>query len=100
VLRLTTQPNAMVVPNQAVQTGQDGPFVYVVKADSTVEARPVTTGQRVDQELVIDKGLSLGEIVVTEGQLRLQPGSRVRSRDSRGPGGPGSRGEGKKRATE
>ncbi len=76
-LRLTTQNNALVVPNQAVQTGQDGQFVYVVKADKTVEMRPVVTGNRVDQDLVIDRGLTLGETIVTEGQLRLAPGSRV-----------------------
>ena len=45
-LRLTTQPNALVVPNQAVQTGQDGPFVFVVKPDRTVESRPIATGPR------------------------------------------------------
>ncbi|HEY6390755.1 MAG TPA: efflux RND transporter periplasmic adaptor subunit [Bryobacteraceae bacterium] len=78
-LRLTTQNNALVVPNQAVQTGQDGQFVYVVKADKTVEMRPVVTGNRVDQELVIDRGIALGETIVTEGQLRLAPGSRVQT---------------------
>lgn len=80
-LRLTTRPNAVVVPNQAVQTGQDGTYIYVVKQDQTVEVRPVTVGPRVDLDLVIDKGLDAGETVVTEGQLRLQPGSRVQFRD-------------------
>jgi multidrug efflux system membrane fusion protein len=81
-LRLATQENAVVVPNAAVQTGQDGPFVYVVKGDRTVEMRPVVTGARVDQDLVIQKGLSAGETIVTEGQLRLAPGSHVRIRDA------------------
>jgi len=81
-LGLTTQPHATVVPNQAVQTGQDGQFVYVVKQDRTVEMRPVVTGTRVDQELVIDRGLAPGETVVTEGQLRLTPGSHVQVQDS------------------
>jgi multidrug efflux system membrane fusion protein len=85
-LRLTIQPNAIVVPNQAVQTGQNGSFVYVVKQDRTVEMRPVTTGARVDQDMVVDQGLQLGETVVTEGQLRLAPGSRVVVRDGRGGG--------------
>lgn len=76
-LGLTTRPHATVVPNQAVQTGQDGQFVYVVKQDRTVEMRPVVTGTRIDQELVIDRGLEPGETVVTEGQLRLTPGSHV-----------------------
>ena len=78
-LGLTTRPHATVVPNQAVQTGQDGQFVYVVKQDQTVEMRPVVAGTRVDQELVIDRGLEPGETVVTEGQLRLTPGTHVSS---------------------
>jgi multidrug efflux system membrane fusion protein len=82
-LGLTTRPHAIVVPNQAVQTGQDGQFVYVVKQDQTVEMRPVVTGTRVDQELVIDRGLEPGETVVTEGQLRLTPGTHVQVQDSR-----------------
>ncbi|HEX4595456.1 MAG TPA: efflux RND transporter periplasmic adaptor subunit [Bryobacteraceae bacterium] len=88
-LQLTTRPNAVVVPNQAVQTGQDGQFVYVVKDDKTVEMRPVVTSTRVDQELVVDSGLQPGETIVTEGQLRLAPGSRVQVRDGRQPGGRG-----------
>jgi len=86
-LGLTTHPHATVVPNQAVQTGQDGQFVYVVKQDKTVEMRPVVTGTRVDQELVIDRGLVPGETVVTEGQLRLTPGSHVQIQDGREAGG-------------
>ena len=82
-LGLTTRPHATVVPNQAVQTGQDGQFVYVVKQDRTVEMRPVVAGTRVDQELVIDRGLEPGETVVTEGQLRLTPGSHVQVQDSK-----------------
>lgn len=83
-LRLTTQPNAVVVPNQAVQTGQEGPFVFVVKADRSVESRPVTTGARVDQDIVIANGLQPGETVVTEGQIRLGPGIKVQVRDASG----------------
>lgn len=85
-LRLTTRPNAVVVPNQAVQTGQDGNYIYVVKEDRTVEVRPVTLGPRIDQDLVIDKGLEADETVVTEGQLKLQPGSRIQTRDQQGDG--------------
>ncbi|MCC6369031.1 MAG: efflux RND transporter periplasmic adaptor subunit [Bryobacterales bacterium] len=87
VLRLTTQPNAIVVPNQAVQSGQDGSYVYVVKPNSTVEVRPVTTGVRVEEDLVIEDGLQAGETVVTEGQLRLSPGVRVRIRPGGADGG-------------
>src|SRR5262245_39634157 len=95
VLRLATLPHAVVVPQQAVQTGQDGQYVFVVKPDSTVEQRPVTPGQRVDQDLVIDKGLKPGEVVVTEGQLRLEQGTRVTT-DTGGtaPGAGGGRGRG------
>jgi multidrug efflux system membrane fusion protein len=90
-LRLTTQKNAVVVPNEAVQTGQTGSFVYVVKPDKTVESRTVTPGARVDQDMVVE-GLELGETVVTEGQLRLAPGSKVSVKDGSGRGGGGGRG--------
>ena len=90
-LRLTTQPNAVIVPNQAVQNGQDGQFIYVVKPDQTVEARTVTTGPRTDQSLVILTGIEAGETVVTDGQLRLQPGSQVTTGSGRGGGGGGGR---------
>jgi multidrug efflux system membrane fusion protein len=83
-LRLTTRANALVIPNEAVQAGQDGHYVYVVKDDRTVESRPVTTGARVDMDIVVEKGLQPGETVVTEGQLRLAPGSRVAVRDGAG----------------
>ena len=86
-LRLTTQSNALVVPNQAVQTGQNGSYVYVVKQDRSVESRDVVTGARVDMDTVIAKGLAPGETVVTEGQLRLVPGSHVTLRDAAGRGG-------------
>jgi multidrug efflux system membrane fusion protein len=76
---LTTgvEANALVVPSQAVQTGQDGPYVYVVKDDLTVEPRPVKPAPGVEGDVVITKGLSAGERVVTDGQLRLSPGARV-----------------------
>jgi membrane fusion protein, multidrug efflux system len=76
-LRLATQANAVTVPNEAVMTGQNGSYVYVVKADRSVENRAVTTGSRVNQDMVIEKGLEAGETVVREGQLRLAPGSKV-----------------------
>ena len=100
---MAVRQNALVVPNQAVQTGQDGTYVYVVKDDQTVEMRPVTTGLRVDQDLVIDKGLQAGETVVTEGQLRLAPGSRVQVGGPNGPGGNrqgGRGGAGRKRVVK
>lgn len=92
-LRLTTQANAITVPNEAVQNGQEGQFVYVVKSDNHVEARPVTIGERIDQDLVILKGMDAGETVVTQGQLRLQPGSLVSIGEGGGGGGRGGRGK-------
>jgi membrane fusion protein, multidrug efflux system len=77
VLTVTTRPDAVVVPAQAVQTGQQGQYVFVVRSDLTVEVRPVAAGQSRDGETVIEKGLRAGERVVTDGQLRLVPGARV-----------------------
>src|ERR1017187_4618557 len=95
-LLLTTQANAIVVPNQAIQTGQSGSFIYVVKEDKTVETRPVVAGARVGQDMVVDQGISAGETVVIEGQLRLAPGSKVVIRDARGGGGGGGGGRGRR----
>jgi multidrug efflux system membrane fusion protein len=76
-LTLSEIAHAIVVPSQAVQTGQTGEFVYVVKADQTVESRPVTTGDTVEGETVVTGGLQAGETVVTDGQLLLESGSKV-----------------------
>jgi multidrug efflux system membrane fusion protein len=78
VLTLTTQPGAIVVPSRAIQTGQQGQYVFVVKPDLTVENRPIVVGRTVGEESVIQKGVSPGEQVVTDGQLRLSPGASVR----------------------
>jgi len=72
-----TSERAVVVPTPAVQQGPQGPFVFVVKADSTVESRPVKIGRRLAREVVIEQGVKNGERVVTDGQLRLVPGTRV-----------------------
>jgi multidrug efflux system membrane fusion protein len=92
-LQLTTRGGAVTIPNQAVQTGQDGTFVYVVGDDGKVQFRPVKVGPRVDLDLVIDDGLQAGETVVTEGQLRLQPGSQVQVGGGNGRGGRGGKGK-------
>ena len=81
---LTTQPDAMVIPSQAIQTGQSGQYVFVIKDDLTVESRPVTVPRSLDGETVVDKGLKPGEKVVTDGQLRLIPGSRVEIKQEQG----------------
>ena len=107
VLTLGTENQAIVVPSQAVQAGQDKSFIYVVKADSTVEVRTVKTGATIDTMTVIEDGLKPGEQVVTDGQLRLVPGAKVQQKGaSRGQGGDqgqspgqgqGDQGGGKKR---
>jgi membrane fusion protein, multidrug efflux system len=76
-LVLATDAGATVVPNTAIQPGQAGSLVYVIKADDTVEARPVTVRRVWRQWSVLEKGLSPGERVVTDGQLRLAPGVNV-----------------------
>jgi membrane fusion protein, multidrug efflux system len=77
VLTLTTQPNAIIVPSQAIQTGQEGQYVFVVKPDLTVELRPVVVSRTINNESIIEKGLHDGEKVVTDGQLQLVPGAKV-----------------------
>jgi len=76
-LTLRTQPNAIVVPSQAIQNGQQGQFVFVIKPDMTVDARQVVVTRSGSGQSVIEKGLNAGERVVTDGQLRLIPGSKV-----------------------
>jgi multidrug efflux system membrane fusion protein len=76
LLTIAREPDSILVPSQAVQTSQDSQFVYVVKADQTVEARTVTVKRTVENETVAE-GVQPGETVVTDGQLRLVPGARV-----------------------
>jgi multidrug efflux system membrane fusion protein len=82
VLTLAAQPDAIVVPSQAVQTGQNGTYVYVVRADRTAEVRPVVVARQREGEAVIQQGLQPGETVVTDGQLRLTSGSQVEVKGS------------------
>jgi multidrug efflux system membrane fusion protein len=76
-MTLGTRKNAVVAPTTAIQTSQQGTFVYVVKQDKKVEMRPVTSSVAFGEETVIEKGLAAGETVVTDGQLRLTPGAAV-----------------------
>ncbi|HYN15430.1 MAG TPA: efflux RND transporter periplasmic adaptor subunit [Terriglobales bacterium] len=76
-LTLAEQPNAIVVPTQAIQTGQQGSYVFIVKPDLTAESRPVKVERNIDNQAVIESGLSAGEKVVTDGQIRLVPGAKV-----------------------
>src|SRR6266849_191837 len=73
VLTLRTDSNAIVAPSQAIQTGQQGQFVFAVNQDQHAESRPVKLAWRVGDEVVIESGLKPGERVVTDGQLRLVP---------------------------
>lgn len=77
IVTLSVDPAAIVVPAEAVQTGQDERYVFVVMPDETVEMRPVTVAREVGGEAVIATGLAAGDDVVTDGQLRLTPGTRV-----------------------
>jgi membrane fusion protein, multidrug efflux system len=81
-LTLTTQPDAVVIPSEAVQVGQDGQHVFVVQPDKRVEVRPVTLGTTSGGEAVIIKGLAAGEQIVREGQFLLGPGSRIEIKDT------------------
>ena len=81
-LTLTTEPNVIVVPSHAIQTGQEGQYVFVVKQDMTVESRPVVVGRTVNRETVVQKGLHADEKIVIDGQLRLYPGARVEIKNS------------------
>jgi multidrug efflux system membrane fusion protein len=76
-LTVSRWPDALLIPSSAVQVSQSGPFVFVVRSDRTVEQRPVELGLTLDQEAVVTSGLEAGEVVVTEGQLRLVPGAAV-----------------------
>jgi multidrug efflux system membrane fusion protein len=89
VLTLATEQNAVVAPQGAVQNGQQGTYAYVVKADQTVESRPVTVQRSMTDGAVIAKGLAPGETVVTDGQLRLSPGAKIEV--VTGTGGPGAK---------
>lgn len=77
-LRLASQPDAVVVPSQALQTGQQGKYLFVLKPDQTVELRPVRVDRIVGGLAVIAEGVQPGDPVVTDGQLRLFPGATVK----------------------
>jgi hypothetical protein len=99
---LATQGDAVVIPSEAVQVGQEGQHVFVVKEDKRVEVRPVTIGQTNEGEAIIAKGLAAGEQVVREGQFLLGPGSRIEVKDpskiAEDSKGEGRRGRGRAKA--
>ena len=83
---LAVRTGATVVPSPSVQDGQNGPFIFVVKQDQTVEARPVTIGPSRQGQTLVEKGVLPGETVVVDGQVRLTIGAKVESK----PAGPAS----------
>lgn len=83
VMTLASRQNAVVIPTHAIQTSQEGEFVYVLRPDNTtVEMRQVTPGVATGDETVIEKGLAAGETVVVDGQLRLTPGAAVETKET------------------
>jgi multidrug efflux system membrane fusion protein len=76
-LELSTQKNAVVVPTKAIQTGQQGEYVYVVRTDNTAESRPVKTAGTYQNLTLIADGLKTGEQVIVNGQLRVAPNAKV-----------------------
>ena len=85
IMTLGTRKNAVVVPTNAIQSSQQGEFVYVVKPDNKVEMRRVTSAAVAGEETVIENGLAAGETVVTDGQLRLTPGAVVETKEKPSP---------------
>jgi multidrug efflux system membrane fusion protein len=77
-LVLAMEQGAVLIPNQATQISQKGPYVYVIKPDDTAELRPITLGQRQGENVVVTAGLQENERVVVAGQLTVRPGSKVR----------------------
>jgi multidrug efflux system membrane fusion protein len=78
IVTLKTEPAAVVVPTVAIQAGQQGDFAFVVKPDQTVDLRTVTVDRTAGTESVVKDGLKPGETVITDGQLRLVAGSRIK----------------------
>jgi multidrug efflux system membrane fusion protein len=87
-LTLGVQANAILVPGAAIQIGQNGPYVFVIRPDSTVELRLVRVGRAVGDKTVIAEGLVAGDRVVVDGQLRLTNGTRVTVQRAEGTGTP------------
>lgn len=84
-LILDTLKSAKLVPNEAVQIGQNGPYIFVVKPDSTLDLRQVKSGQRQGNLTVVTEGVKVGETVVVRGQLQLAPGAKVVAQEEKTP---------------
>ncbi len=90
MLVLATAKGAVLIPNQATQISQQGPYVYVVKPDNTAELRQMTLGQRQGDDVVVTKGIAAGENVIVTGQLTVAPGRQVRVQEGGPPNAPGA----------
>lgn len=77
VLTIGLMRDSIVIPLKAVQTGQEGQYVYVINQENTAEIRQIVTGLRYDDSVVVEKGLNVGETIVIDGQFRLTPGAKV-----------------------
>ncbi len=88
-LTLAIRPDALLIPTRAVQTGQKGPYVFVVASDGTAQSRPVVPGAPIGDETIVESGLKEGETIVTDGQLRIVPGAKVEAQS--GPAAAGGR---------
>ena len=82
VLSLYTQSDAVTMPSQAIQSGQHGQYVYIIKDDLTTDIRPVVVSRTYGNDSIIEKGLKPGEKVVTDGQLRIVTGAKVQIQES------------------
>jgi multidrug efflux system membrane fusion protein len=80
-LVLATLKAAVLIPSEATQLSPTGPFVYVIKPDSTAELRPVSLGQRQGSRVVVEKGLAIGDRIVVQGHLGIMPGGKVRTEE-------------------
>ena len=92
-LVLSTEKGAVLIPNQAAQISQQGPFVYVLKSDDTAELRPVKLGQRQGDQVVVTQGVAASERVVLAGQMLIRPGGKVRV-DGASPAAPATHADG------
>ena len=81
-LQVSTKPDALLVPTQAIQTGQQGTYIYVVKPDLTVESRPFVGSGEYEHQTIVEKGVQAGERVVTDGQIRLVPGASIKIQET------------------
>jgi len=85
VLTLQTERHVVIVPKEAVQQNERGPYLVVVAKDQTANLRPIATGVEGDGKIVVTRGVEAGADVVVDGQLRLRSGTKVKIASARGP---------------